>query len=159
MNLTDKEVVKALECCISSSTSLACFKCPMAKNKECNGSNTNINKLVVENALDLINRLQDERESLINGQETLQNTIVEQKAEIERLQKTKSAKCGTCAYAKPTTFGKSKCYVECTNKEHIEKFCRYRKISLKRQRTTPACIDYKELTESVNYGSSKTNHT
>lgn len=34
---------------------------------------------------DLINRLQDEKQALINGQETLQNTIVEQKAEIERL--------------------------------------------------------------------------
>ena len=34
---------------------------------------------------DLINRLQDEKQALINGQETLQNTIMEQKAEIERL--------------------------------------------------------------------------
>ena len=66
-------------------------------------------------------------------------------AVIEKL-KGKKNKCGTCAYAKPTTFGKSKCYVECTNQEHIQKFCK-REISLKRQRTTPACGDYKEMTE------------
>lgn len=148
--MTDKEIVKALECCGNSiSEGNKCFKCPMCDEPY------GCSKVLCSQAVDLINRLQDEREALINGQETLQKTIVEQKAEIERLQKTKSAKCGTCAYAKPTTFGKSKCYVECTNKEHIEKFCRYRKISLKRQRTTPACKDYKEMTESVNYGSSK----
>ena len=146
--MTDKEIVKALECCIVYEN---CEGCPCAED-----NSQDCLKATCKNSLDLINRLQDEREALINGQETLQKTIVEQKAEIERLQKTKSAKCGTCAYAKPTTFGKSKCYVECTNKEHIEKFCRYRKISLKRQRTTPACKDYKEMTESVNYGSSKT---
>lgn len=44
----------------------------MAKNKECNGSNTNVNNLVVENALDLINR---------------------QKAEIERLRNALTGEC------------------------------------------------------------------
>lgn len=34
---------------------------------------------------DLINRLQEEKEALINGQETLQKYIAEQKAEVERL--------------------------------------------------------------------------
>jgi hypothetical protein len=63
-DITDAEIIKALECCISSNTSLACFKCPMVKNKECNGSNTSVNKLVVENALDLINRQQAEIEKL-----------------------------------------------------------------------------------------------
>lgn len=62
--MTDNEIVKALECCISSITALACFKCPMVKNKECNGSNTNVNKLVVENALALITRQKAEIERL-----------------------------------------------------------------------------------------------
>ncbi len=77
--------------------------------------------------------------------EEILDLIKRKDAEIERLMKRDKAKCGTCAYAKPTTFGKSKCYVECTNQEHIEKFCRYRKISLKRQKTTPACKKYKEM--------------
>ena len=53
-------------------------------------------------------------------------------------------KCGSCVYAKPiVAFGKSKCYVKCTNKEHIERFCT-REISTLRQRTNPACKNYKE---------------
>ena len=53
-------------------------------------------------------------------------------------------KCGSCVYAKPTVaFGKSTCYVNCTNQEHIERFCK-REISTLRQRTNPACKKYKE---------------
>lgn len=53
-------------------------------------------------------------------------------------------KCGSCAYSKPTTWGgkPTTCYVECTNKEHLEKYCK-RKTSAKRIRTTPACKSYK----------------
>ena len=132
--MTDTEVIQALGICTSEH--LGCEDgCPRRHNgltfAKCRFG-------FLKDALDLINR---------------------QKAEIERLQKLQKqtkAKCGTCFFAKPTTFGKSKSYVECTNKEHIEKFCRYRKISLKRQRTTPACKCYKEMEQSVNYKSSKT---
>ena len=56
-------------------------------------------------------------------------------------------KCGSCVYAKPTVaFGKSKCYVTCTNREHIERFCK-REISTLRQRTNPACKNYMEEEE------------
>ena len=58
-------------------------------------------------------------------------------------------KCGSCAYAIPTTFGKSKVWVECTNREHNERYCK-REISCKRARTQPACKSYKELTEGSN---------
>ena len=44
----------------------------------------------ISNTLDLINRLQEEKEALINGQETLQKYIAEQKTEIEKLQKFKA---------------------------------------------------------------------
>jgi hypothetical protein len=98
-DMTDNEIIKALECCISSSTSLACFKCPMAKNKECNGSNTNVNKLVVEDALDLINRQKAELENqnleidiLIRKKETLRDEISALSAEVERL-KDRNRKC------------------------------------------------------------------
>ena len=59
-----------------------------------------------------------------------------------------NAKCGTCYYSKPTTFGKSNGYVECTNQEHIQKFCK-RPISLQRQKTTPACKSYKEMSGTI----------
>lgn len=58
-------------------------------------------------------------------------------------------KCGSCVYAKPViAFGKSKCYVNCTNKEHIERFCQ-REISTLRLRTNPACKKYKELKDNA----------
>ena len=72
----------------------------------------------------------------------------ELKAEIERLKKQKANKCGTCFFAKPTTWGNkpTNIYVECTNKEHLKKYCHTR-ISVKRARTTPACKCYKERIE------------
>ena len=42
---------------------------------------------LIKDALDLINRLQADKEALINGQETLQKHIADQKAEIERLER------------------------------------------------------------------------
>ena len=51
--------------------------------------------------------------------------------------------CGTCVYSAPTThWNGSPCYVECTNKEHIEKYCRRNEIAKTRQRTNPACKSY-----------------
>lgn len=94
----DSDVIKALECCISSSTALACFKCPMVKNKECNGSNTNVNKLVVENALDLIKRLKavskaelDTIHTLGEDYEKALEEINRKNAEIEKLTVQKNA--------------------------------------------------------------------
>ena len=88
--MTDNEIIKVLECC---GKEYSCEKCALNtwldEKRDCIGA-------ILVNALDLINRLQDEKQALINGQETLQNTIVEQKAEIERLQKE----------AKQTTFEK-----------------------------------------------------
>ena len=53
-------------------------------------------------------------------------------------------KCGSCVYAEPVVaFGQSSCYVKCTNKEHITKYCKG-EISALRQRTHLACKKYKE---------------
>ena len=81
--MTDNEIIKSLECCISSSTALACFKCPMAKNRECYGSNTNINRLVAENALNLINRQRAEIE-----RRKKDKYLIEENGEIELLPRT-----------------------------------------------------------------------
>lgn len=82
--MTDNEIIKVLECC---GKEYSCEKCALNtwldKKRDCIGA-------ILVNALDLINRLQDEKQALINGQETLQNTIVEQKAEIERLKHRKT---------------------------------------------------------------------
>lgn len=50
-----------------------------------------------------------------------------------------AGKCGGCAYAKAEC---PSVYVRCTNPEHIAKFFRSKDRSL-RQRTTPACKQYK----------------
>ena len=80
MNLTDKEIVKCAEKCIEDIPH--CGVCPFDKDSiatsECMGE-------VIKNLLNIINRLQDEREALINGQETLQKTIVEQRAENKEI--------------------------------------------------------------------------
>lgn len=53
-------------------------------------------------------------------------------------------KCGSCVYAEPVVaFGQSSCYVKCTNKEHITKYCKG-EVSTLRQRTHLACKKHKE---------------
>ena len=82
MTLTDKEIIKALECCEEDYCHAS--QCPaFRETKEGEECRTELIKL----ALSFINRLQDEKEALINGQETLQKTIVEQKTEIGELRK------------------------------------------------------------------------
>ena len=96
--MTDKEIIKALECCIVYEN---CEGCPCAED-----NSQDCLKATCKNSLDLINRLQDEREALINGQETLQKTIVEQKAEIERLEEEKRKLKNEMSYmSSPNTIG------------------------------------------------------
>ncbi len=139
--MTDEQIIKALECCVKDDegASGCSEKCPLFDtHKDCA-------TFLRKNTLDLIKRQKAEIEKKDKLIEIADKMVESLKAEVKRLQKKQEAKCGTCYYSKPTTFGKSKCYVECTNQEHIEKYCRHRKISLKRQRTTPACKNYKEM--------------
>ena len=55
-----------------------------------------------------------------------------------------TGKCGGCAYGKSVSgvFGNSNCYVECTNPDHVTRFCR-RGASALRQRTVKGCKRYK----------------
>lgn len=74
--MTNNEIIKALECCAGDD---GCDVCPMYKpSSEC------ITELQGK-ALDLINRLQADKEALIAGQETLQKALAEKAAEVERL--------------------------------------------------------------------------
>ncbi len=67
--MTDNEIIKDLQCASEWFAE--------------HGRNTNTAIIgICDRALDLINRLQAEKEALINGQKTLQKYIAEQKSEI-----------------------------------------------------------------------------
>ena len=75
--MTDKEIIRALECC-SSDEAMICEECPL--NEECYNDELPLAEL----ALDIINRQQEQLEAAVNGQETLQKALAEKNAEIER---------------------------------------------------------------------------
>lgn len=104
MSLTDKEILKALEICTQQ---VGCNGCPFLNSLEnkYRGGYACAEEMR-KSALDLIKRLQDEKKALINGQETLHKTIVEQKAEIERLEAEKRKLKTEMSYmSSPNTIG------------------------------------------------------
>lgn len=72
--MTDKEIIKALECCGSPYN--RCLECPL-----CEMERVKCFTELTANALDLINRQKAEIKALIAGQETLQRYISTAKAE------------------------------------------------------------------------------
>ena len=76
--MTDKEIIKALECCLSGKEEL-CKECPL--NGKCYGD---IDYLL-ELTLDLINRQQEQLEAAIAGQETLQKALADKDREVAEL--------------------------------------------------------------------------
>ena len=76
--MTDKEIIKALECC-SSGEAMICEECPL--NEECYNDELDLAEL----ALDLINRQQEQLEAAIAGQETLQKALAEKDREVAKL--------------------------------------------------------------------------
>ena len=136
--MTDKKIIKTIERSLQVS------------------GDASVLKLALKLALDLIKRqkaqLADERAKI----EICAATISRQNAEIKRLKETNKEtpptdlknKCGSCVYAVPTVFGKVRTYVECTNQEHVERYC-HREITRKRQRTQQACKSYKERVEGT----------
>lgn len=73
-NLTDADVKKALEIC----TKAKCKKCQYITESKCND-------LLMQDALDLINRLTAENSNLTSDLTSLQNDLTSAKAEVERL--------------------------------------------------------------------------
>ena len=62
--MTDEQIVRALECCLSSNDLIACWKCPAVKlNIYCDG-NSKISNGIVNKVVDLIKRQQAEIERL-----------------------------------------------------------------------------------------------
>ena len=78
--MTDKEIIKALECCVNWGSTTSCADCPL-----CNTGCVHFSKL--KETLDLINRKQAENSNLTSDLTSLQNDLTSAKAEIERLQK------------------------------------------------------------------------
>ncbi len=79
--LTDNEIVKALECCVSSNH-ICSHTCPMLKNKECLAS-------LRKYALTLINRLQEENERLLSTVQSCLNTACKQEDLMQMIAKEK----------------------------------------------------------------------
>ena len=76
--MTDKEIIKALECCLSGKEEL-CKECPF--NGECYGDV----EYLIAYALGLINRQQEQLEVAIAGQESLQKALAEKDREVAEL--------------------------------------------------------------------------
>ena len=77
--MTDKEIIKAMECL--EGCDLNCRDCPYSQ-----GSFYPIcQRRVAKDALNLINRQQEQLEAAIAGQETLQKALAEKGREVERL--------------------------------------------------------------------------
>lgn len=79
----------------------------------------------------------------------LKNGVTLPKPKFIRPPADLTGKCGSCIYSKPYE-GESrtfKSYVECTNEEHLKKYC-YRSNSKYRQRTALACKRYQERSVS-----------
>ena len=81
--MTDNEIIKALDVCSKSTNGCShskytCEDCYLNGQPMCYS-------VLLQDALDLINRLQADKEALIAGQETLQKALAEKIAEVERL--------------------------------------------------------------------------
>lgn len=142
--MNDIEILEALKCCTGKGG--GCKECKR------NIHSANCVGWLMKDAFDLINRqkaeieeLKEKLEKAFISLEVLGGVTMRTKVK-ETIETDLKNKCGSCIYAVPSTFGKSNCYVECSNQEHIAKYCK-RPISRIRQRTAPACRSYEEMTE------------
>ena len=129
--MTVQEIIKALRCTANADCDCIREQCPF----------------FVQEAIP------EELRDKCDGMETWDSCDVDGVAlaaadRLEQLVKTRPAtslagKCGSCEYAKPTTWGKSECYIECTNRPDRPYRQTRAGIAHIKQRTTPACKRYK----------------
>lgn len=73
----------------------------------------------------------------------LANGVTVQQPKKPRTEPDLTGKCGSCGHSAPTeSYGGSKCYVECTLKEHLQKHCTMSKYTAVRPRTNKGCKNY-----------------
>ena len=95
----------------------------------------------------VVKRQNTEIERLTVECKELNTTISDLRAELKYLRKATANRCGTCVYAKPAVYGKSKMHVECTNAEHLKRYCSDHESSKIRPKNTHACKNYVERME------------
>ena len=83
MIMTDNEIIKALECCLSSNDLFACWKCPAVKSNICCDGSSKISNGIVNSVLDLINRQKAEIERLKSLERNVYETVEKLKNKIE----------------------------------------------------------------------------
>ena len=98
----------------------------------------------------IIARQNEEIARLTEECQALKDTIASQNKELKYLRNKDSQRCGTCIYAKPTVWGRSKVHVECTNQEHLGRYCSNHESTKIRPRNTYACKCYVERTDKTN---------
>ena len=99
-------------------------------------------------AQSVITRQNTEIARLMKDCDSLNATIETLRAEIKCLKRITADRCGTCMYAKPVQRpGKITIWVECTNEEHLQKYCTHREGTKYRPKYTHACKSYKERKE------------
>lgn len=81
--MTDNEIIKALKCCISTTTDKACVGCPFNKQKVCDKDQWALEKY----AFDLINRQKAENSKLFKKikQLKLQNNLMASERELHKI--------------------------------------------------------------------------
>ena len=82
--MTDNEIIKALECCLSSNDLMACWKCPAVKLDICCDGSTKISNGIVNSVLDLINRQEAEIERLTKANERFAEEFDSYYASVKR---------------------------------------------------------------------------
>ncbi len=118
--MSDDEIIKALKICTSSSngcshSNYTCDDCYLKGQPMCSA-------VLHQDTIDLINRLQADKEALIAGQETLQKALAEKNTEIERLQSDYSSMQSTLAkMSMGVEQSKAEAIKECLNKVAV--FC------------------------------------
>lgn len=108
------------------------------------GESLRVLRKALKDAENIIKRQNSEIDKLTRDCKSLSLLIDELQDEIKNLKRLNSFKCGTCAYAKPAKVGRSELYVECTNAEHLKRFCHHENSKV-RPRTSPGCKSYKEM--------------
>ena len=99
-------------------------------------------------AQSVISRQNTEIARLTEDYNAMNIVISTLRQENKYLRRVASNRCGTCIYSKPVERpGKATIWVECTNEEHLKKYCTSYEGTKFRPKNTHACKSYKERKE------------